>query len=53
MENKNFYRQFNVPVKKHIDWKTIGVKILLVFVVFELSLISYYFWDAIAMLIGR
>ena len=52
-ENKNFYRPFNAPIKKHIDWEAIGGAVLLILMILVFSLVSYDFWDAIVNIFGR
>lgn len=47
MQNKNFYREFNLPhkPKPKYDWETIAGGVLLTLVIISFSLLSYGFWD--------
>ena len=46
MQNKNFYREFNKPIRKdNLDDKFLSV--FIVVTILALSLLSYGFWDAI------
>lgn len=47
MQNKNFYRQYNLPPKPKYDWETIAGGVLIGLAVTSFSLLSYGFWDAI------
>lgn len=46
MQNKNFYREFNKPIKES-RYETIFGGIMIGLVVVAFSLLSYGFWDAI------
>lgn len=46
-ENKNFYREYNLPPKPKHDWETIAGGVLISLVVISFSLLSYGFWDAL------
>lgn len=54
MQNKNYYRKFNLPPtpKPKYDWETIAGGILIALVLITFSLLSYGFWDAIFQIIG-
>ncbi|MBU5980066.1 hypothetical protein [Lactobacillus helveticus] len=52
MQNKNFYREFNLPPKPKYDWETIAGGVLLALVIISFSLFSYGFWDWIFKIIG-
>lgn len=52
MQNKNFYREFNLPSKPKHDWETIAGGVLLALVIISFSLLSYGFWDALIEIIG-
>lgn len=46
MQNKNFYREFNKPIRKNdLDDKIL--KMFIGVVILAASLLSYGFWDAI------
>ena len=47
MQNKNFYREFNLPPKPKHDWETLVGGIMVGIVILAFSLLSYGFWDAI------
>lgn len=46
MQNKNYYREFNKPIKES-HYETIFGGIMIGLVVVAFSLLSYGFWDAI------
>ena len=52
MQNKNFYREFNLPPKPKHDWETITGGVLLALVIISFSLLSYGFWNALIEIIG-
>lgn len=45
MQNKNFYREFNLPPKPKYDWETIAGGVLIALMLITFSLLSYGFWD--------
>lgn len=52
MQNKNFYREFNLPPKPKHDWETVLGGILLSTMIATFSLLSYWFWSAMVEIIG-
>ncbi|MGN1272340.1 MAG: hypothetical protein ACI4T3_04325 [Lactobacillus sp.] len=46
MENKNFYREFNKPIKER-HYETIFGGIMVAIVVLAFSLLSYGFWESL------
>lgn len=51
MQNKNFYREFNKPIKENHYEKVFG-GIMIAIVIVTFSLLSYGFWDAMIEIIG-
>lgn len=51
MENKNFYREFNKPIKES-HYEAILGGILLTVMVLTFTLLCYGFWDAMFQIIG-
>lgn len=51
MQNKNFYREYNKPIKES-HYETIFGGIMVGIVVLAFSLLSYGFWDATFQIIG-
>lgn len=51
MQNKNFYREFNKPIKES-HYETIFGGILLTVMVLTFTLLCYGFWDATFQIIG-
>ncbi len=47
MQNKNFYREFNLPPKPKHDWETLVGGIMVGIVILAFSLLSYGFWDSL------
>ena len=47
MQNKNFYREFNLPPKQKHDWETLVGGIMVGIVILAFSLLSYGFWDSL------
>ena len=52
MQNKNFYREYNKPIKES-HYETIFGGIMIGLVVVAFSLLSYGFWDAIINLFSQ
>ena len=51
MQNKNFYREYNKPIKES-HYETIFGGIMVGIVILAFSLLSYGFWDAAFQIIG-
>lgn len=51
MENKNFYREFNKPIKES-HYETIFGGIMVGIVILAFSLLSYGFWNTAFQIIG-
>lgn len=51
MQNKNFYREYNKPIKES-HYETIFGGIMIVIVALTFSLLCYGFWDATFQIIG-
>lgn len=46
MQNKNFYREFNKPIKENHYEKVLG-GIMIAIVIVTFSILSYGFWEAL------
>lgn len=46
MQNKNFHREFNKPIRKN-DVDNEFLNLFIVVVILSFSLLSYGFWDAV------